>query len=524
MKNKNRVICMIIIFILVIGTTFSAKEPKDYELVITHVNDVHGRVVEGKYDGVGYARIDQINKNLKDDKLNKNVIMVDAGDSFHGTTFATLEKGESIVKILNKLGLKAATLGNHDFNYGSERTKELKALSNYKILATNVKYKKTGENFTTKYIIEEIEGIKVGIFGLSTPETLYKTNPKNVEDLEFLEPITVARETVKELQENGVKFIIVLTHLGDDLSTKEEWRSTTLAEKVEGINLIIDGHSHTQREKKEVINGTVLVQTGEYGKNVGVLKIDFDSLKDGSDAIEYKLLKKDEIMGKKNKKGEFVGGIIQSKRISSLIDEIKLKQNKITEVIIGNTDVLLVGEREFVRSSETNLSNLINDSMIWKSKADLSITNGGGIRASIKEGDITVGDIITTLPFGNYVVTKELTGKDIKVALEHGFKDLPNSAGSLAQIGGITLELDLTKSQGNRVSNIKFKNGKKFDLNATYIVATNDFMAVGGDGYSSFKGRKEVANFLGLDEILIEYIKTGKKIPKKEEGRVKIKK
>ncbi|MGL6167780.1 MAG: bifunctional metallophosphatase/5'-nucleotidase [Fusobacteriaceae bacterium] len=494
---------------------------KDYELVITHFNDVHARVYEGP--GIGYAKIATVVEDLKADNLNKNVMVLDAGDSLHGTTFATLERGDSIAKVLDKIGVTAMALGNHDFNYGSARTEELNANTKMEMLATNV-VKKNGKNFTKPYIIKEIEGKKVGIFGLSTPETSYKTNPNNVTEIKFLEPIETAQKTVKELKALGVEFIIVLSHLGDDESTKKEWKSTTLAEKVEGINLIIDGHSHTVRESKEVINNTVLVQTGEYGKNLGVLKIDFDTLNQGAEAIEYTLMKKDQVTGVKNAEGKIEGGVIENKEVAEYILKIKTEQNKITETVIGKTEVKLIGDRDAVRTSETNLSNLITDAMVWKSGSDMSLTNGGGIRASIEAGNITVGDVITVLPFGNYVITKELTGSDIKKALEHGLKNVPNSAGSMAQFGGITLDLDLTKPEGQKVSNIKFKNKKKFDLNAKYKVATNDFMAVGGDGYSSFKGKKEIANYPGLDEVLVEYIKEKGITSKNSDKRLKIKK
>ncbi|MGL5124223.1 MAG: bifunctional metallophosphatase/5'-nucleotidase, partial [Fusobacteriaceae bacterium] len=473
------------------------EKSKDFELVVVHLNDGHGRAEEGEHAGVGYAKIATIIENLKKDSSNKNIIFLDAGDTFHGTTFANLERGASIVKVLDKMNLEAMALGNHDFNFGQNRVLELNKMSKFEMLSANT-IKEDGSNFITPYIIKEVEGIKVGIFGLTTPETHYKTNPKNVEGLIFENPVPRAKKVVEELKNQGAKFIIAITHLGIDESTKPEFRSTALAEEIPEINLIVDGHSHTSLEEKMVVNGVTIIQTGEYSKNLGIAKIDFDELSKGTEAISYNLMLKEEILDK---------GIEPNKEIEDFIDEIKKEQNKITEIKIGKTDVKLVGDREFVRSEETNLANLITDAMIWKSNADMSLTEGGGIRASINQGDITVGDIINVLPFGNYVITKELTGKDIKDVLEHGFKDLPNVAGSLAQVGGITVEVDITKPMGERVSNIKFKNGKVFNLSSKYIVATNDFVAVGGDEYIMFKGKKEVANYPGLDEILIDYIK-----------------
>lgn len=518
------------VFILIIAVIFYSctsnevkkSKEKDYELVIVHTNDIHSRALEGKKE-MGYAKIDTVINNLKKDSHNKEVMFLDAGDTFHGTPFATLERGESIVNILNKMNLKAMTLGNHDYNYGQERVKELESEAKFSILASNVVYK-NGEQFTKKYIIEEVSGVKVGIFGLSTPETLYKTNPNNVKGLIFKDPILTAKEVVKELKAQDVKFIIVLAHLGLDESTKEEWRSTGIAKNVDGIDLIIDGHSHTELKDRILVNNTSIVQTGNYGMNVGIVKVDFDMLNPSgvnknSDAITTALLSKkdfDSTMDN-NKK-------VETTETEKYIQDIKTNQNKITSKIIGKTPVKLQGDRELVRATQTNLSNLVADSLVWKTDADMSMTNGGGIRASIEQGNITVGDVVSVLPFGNYAVTKELTGAQIKASLEEGFKDAPNAAGSYAQVGGITLNLDLTKPKGQRVSNIKFKNGKKFQMDKKYVVATNDFMAAGGDDYTEFKNAREIANYSGMDEILIQYISSINKISGAPDNRVKTKK
>jgi 2',3'-cyclic-nucleotide 2'-phosphodiesterase (5'-nucleotidase family) len=161
--------------------------------------------------------------------------------------------------------------------------------------------------------------------------------------------------------------------------------------------------------------------------------------------------------------------------------------------------------------------------MIAATGADVALTNGGGIRTSIDEGSITVGDIISVLPFGNYVITKEITGADLKAALEHGLSKYPDSNGGFPQFGGIKVEMDPKKPAGQRITKITFNNKKKFDLKAKYIIATNDFMAVGGDDYTSLKNGKQVAHYPALDEILIEYIRNGAKLPAKADGRLKIK-
>ncbi|WP_297406044.1 bifunctional UDP-sugar hydrolase/5'-nucleotidase [uncultured Cetobacterium sp.] len=486
---------------LILGlSACSVLEPKDgeYELTLVHVNDIHGRVKEGKYDGVGLARVATIAKALKQDKNNGNVLLLDAGDTLHGTTFATLTKGESMVEVLNASGFDYMTLGNHDFNYGTERLKELISLGKYKTLAANVIDKRTGSPLATSYDIKKIDGKKVGFFGLSTPETYYKTNPKNVENIKFVDPIKTAKQIVSEMKKKGVKFIVVITHLGEDSSTEKRYQSIGLAEAVPGIDLIIDGHSHTELAEKKVVNGVTIVQTGEYAKNVGVVKVDLDKLKNKNEAIDYTLYTKDIILKGDNPVQEDI--LVKSK-----IDEISKKQEMITSVKVGESSVLLQGNRAFVRTGETNLSQLITDSMIWKTGADVAITNGGGIRASINPGEVTVGDVISVLPFGNYVITKEITGENLQKAIEHGLRSYPESLGGMAQIAGMTVKFNIKNPEYRRVLEIKI-GAERLDPTKKYIIATNDFMAAGGDGYSSLSKGKEVGHFGGLDEVLIEYI------------------
>lgn len=478
----------------------SVLEPKDgeYELTLVHVNDVHGRAKEGKYDGVGLARVSTIAKALDQDKNNGEVLLVDAGDTLHGTTFATLTKGESMVEVLNAAGFDYMTLGNHDFNYGTERLKELMTLGKYKTLAANVIDKKTGKPLSDSYDIRRIDGKKVGFFGLATPETYYKTNPKNVEDITFADPITTAKKVVAEMEKKGVKFIVVITHLGDDSSTEKHLQSVGLAEAVPQIDLIIDGHSHTELKEKKIVNGVTIVQTGEYSKNVGVVKVDLDKLKDNNEAIDYTLYTKDIILNGEN-------AVQEDPIVKAKIEEISKKQELITNVKVGEAPILLQGDRAFVRTGETNLSQLITDSMIWKTNADVAITNGGGIRASINPGEVTVGDIISVLPFGNYVITKEITGENLQKAVEHGLRSYPESLGGMAQIAGMTVKFNVKNPEYRRVLEIKVGN-EKLNPKKIYTVATNDFMAAGGDGYSSLATGKEISHFGGLDEVLIEYI------------------
>ncbi len=187
-------------------------------------------------------------------------------------------------------------------------------------------------------------------------------------------------------------------------------------------------------------------------------------------------------------------------------NQVHSKQNLITSVEVGTAPTLFQGDRAFVRTGETNLGHLVTDSMLWKTGADIALTNGGGIRASINPGTVTVGDIISVLPFGNYVVTKEVKGSDLQAAIENGLRAYPDSLGAMVHLSGATVKFNQKNPAYRRTTEIKIGN-EILDPNKTYIVAMNNFMAAGGDGYKTLVSGKEVGHYPGLDEVLIEYIK-----------------
>lgn len=477
--------------------TVDVHAAAEKEIVLFHTNDTHARVEEGKYAGMGFAKIATYIKEQK--AKNPNMLVVDAGDTFHGQTIATLVKGESIVKIMNQIGYDAMAAGNHDFDYGKDRLVELAGMTNFPVLASNVK-KEDGTSLLKDYIIKEVDGVKFGIFGLSTPETAYMTHPKNVEGITFADPIKEAKKMVEELK-GKADVIVVLGHIGLDESSKVT--SEKIIKEVEGIDVFVDGHSHTTLEKGKLVGNTLIVSTGEYDKNLGKVTLKFADIKLVSK--EASLLSKEE-----------AANIAEDQEVVKVVTDIKESQKKVLSEVVGKTSVVLDGEREHVRTGETNLGNLITDAMIDLTKAEVAITNGGGIRASINKGEITKEEIITVLPFGNYIVTKNLTGKQILAALEHGTDSAPEPKGAYPHVAGMTYKVDANKPAGNRVCDVMV-NGKPLKLERSYLVATNDFMAAGGDNYTMFKDAPVLIEYSALDEALIAYMeKLGEVAPKKE--------
>ena len=494
MRNKrfmSLALSITMVLSLVLFNPISAFADDAKELVILHFNDTHARVKsvekDGVVTGVGFDRIAQYKQDLL--KENPNVLMLDAGDTLHGQPIATLSQGESIVKILNLMGIDAFTPGNHDFNYGFARLQELEKMMNFPIVSANV-MDKSGKEVFKPYVIKEMDGFKVGIFGLSTPETSYKTNPKNVETIDFTDTIAAAKKSVEALEKENVDVIIALTHLGldqgDDTSDK-------VAEAVDGIDIVIDGHSHTTLEEGRMVKNTLIASTGEYDKAFGIV-----TLKIANGEVTEKSAK---LMAAADTKD-----IVPHPDVVALLADIDTGLNEILSEKIGTSTVMLDGARENVRTKETNFGQLVADAMLDATGAEVALTNGGGIRASIEAGDITKNHIVTSFPFGNYLVTKEVKGKDIKAALEHGLSKYPEQNGGFPHVAGITFTFNTANPAGSRVSDLMI-GGSPVDMEKAYLFVTNDFMAAGGDDYTMLKPYATVNEYAAFDEILVNYIK-----------------
>lgn len=477
-------------------------------IVILHTNDSHGRVTRDDYNGqAGFTTVSATKKAYE--ATGATVLLFDLGDTLHGLPVATINKGADVVTIMNEIGYDAMTPGNHDFNYGTSRLTNLARLMNFPVLSANILNAGTETTYLpgTKVIVKD--GVRFGLFGLTTPETAYKTNPLNVKEVTFGNPITYAEAAVKELKEQQVDYIIALAHIGVDASS--EFTSDKIAAEVPGIDLIIDGHSHTamidgkpvDKNIKLVDHGnTLIASTGEYINNIGVITIDKNrNMK--SDLIAY------------NKE------LPVDANIDALVKAIVDKQDTVLSEVVGNTSVRLEGEREFARKQETNLGNLAADAFRTATGADVAFTNGGGIRASIPAGDITKKDLVTVFPFGNYVVTKKVTGATILEIMEHGVKSYPELSGGFPQVSGITFQIDESKPAGERVINVEI-GGKALDAKAEYLLATNDFLAAGGDDYTMLGSYKIVNEFGSMEEILIEYIKANPNKVAQVEGRITV--
>lgn len=470
------------------------EEAAPVNLVILHTNDVHGRAIgdhgPGK-DGfpiesgaIGYARYKTLIDKMKE--LNEDrVLVLDAGDCTHGTNFATLSQGQSMIRIMNDTGIMAMAPGNHDFNYGQEGLDLNVKEADFPILAANV-LKADGSPLLEGHKVFSFGDLKIGVFGLATPETKVKSNPKNTEGLDFADPAESAAKEVEALKAEGVNAIIMLCHLGvDDEST---YTSKYVLDRVEGIDLVIDGHSHTLLPEGEVYKDSLIAQTGNFFEHIGAVTLSF---------VDGKVTEK------KSRLIDFAGAqqYEENPEIVSSIDAIEAENERFTSVEVGKLSSDLDGLREHVRTQETNLSDLILDAMLDATQADCAISNGGGIRDSIPAGQITMGHLLTVLPFGNLVTVIKVSGKDIRDALVYGTDAYPETAGKFPQVAGLTYKL-VKNGDKYEVQDIMVK-GEALDESKEYRLATNDFMAVGGDGYSMFEGKEQVQ----LEGLIVDILK-----------------
>jgi len=474
--------------------------------VILHTNDVHGAVN-------GYACIAALKADYE--AKGAEVILVDAGDFSQGTTYVSVTKGADAVTMMNAAGYDVVTLGNHEFDYGYAQLKENMSKAKFKVVCADVFNEDGTPIFDASYTYTTKSGVKVGFFGMETPETQTKANPALIKGLTFAtgDAFTkAAADQVAALKDADV--VICLAHLGIDAESAP-YRSTDLYAAVKGIDFIIDGHSHTVMTKGE--NGEPIQSTGTAFANIGVIVIDNATKKIESNSLFE--VKED------TAKDETV-----SAAAKTIVDRVDAEY----DVVFAKSEVTLNGAKapNGNRDSETNNGDLITDAMIWKVMQNkegltvdadhvVAITNGGGIRAAIKPGDVTKKDINTVLPFGNTVAVIYVTGAELLEALEASTYSLP--VGGFPQVAGINFTLSTAVAYDanaetypastyygpksiNRVV-INSINGKEFKADDTYAVVTNNFVADGGDTYYAFAAASaQFDTGIPLDEAVMEYV------------------
>lgn len=507
------------------------KEEQD--TVILHTNDVHGRIVEEK-GVIGDAKLATVIEQERA-KTNQTTLVVDAGDAFQGLPISNSSKGEARAKILNEMDYDAMAVGNHEFDFGLDEAKKYKEILKFPLLSANT-YVNGARLFEAATIVDKDknrEGDEFVVIGVTTPETATKTHPKNVQGVTFTEPIAEVNKVIEEIQAKALaegkdyKHYVVLAHLGVDTTTPVEWRGSTLAEALSKNPLlkgkrvtVIDGHSHTV-ESTTYGDNVTYNQTGSYLHNVGRITYKSHQLLGNPSQIPAADAKKLEA----------------NPKIAAMVKEIKEKYDAENAVeVVSKSPVELNGDRENVRVRETNLGNVVADSLYqygqtgFSHPTDIAVTNGGGLRETIaKDKPITKGNVIAVLPFGNTITQIQVTGqqvldmfekslgsilqvdKDGKTVMDENGQPLLEPSGGFLQVSGVKVYYDTNLPSGKRVLAVQVKNHtdgayEKLDLSKTYYLTTNDFLAAGGDGYSMLGGVREEGP--SMDAAFEDYLKT----------------
>ena len=487
------------------------------KLVILHTNDMHG-YMQASDTCLGIVAVAQLKKDYQ--QQGYDVLLMDAGDYLQGSSFASFTQGESVVEVMNAAGYDVAALGNHEFDYGSDVLEKRISEMNFPAVAANITVDATGEPFIQQNAVFTLsDGTKVGVFGLDTPSTATTSVPKNTAGLTFAqgeELYAAAQAQIDELKGQDCSIIVCVGHLGEEASNEGNNAANVVA-NTSGLTVMIDGHDHlveNQTVKDKEGNDVLIAETGYYLKNIGVLTYENGKFTDS--LVEA---------------GTYTGS---DPELEKMVAEETAEIEATMQEVVAVTDFELYGEAApGNRTQETTMGDLASDAMYWQvtqaagSAPDAVVLNGGAIRASIKAGEIKLLDIHNVFPFNNQLCTVEVTGAQLLEALEAATQSSPDPMGAFPQVYGIKYTLDTTvpyekgelypgttyyapAAPGTRIT-IHEVAGKDFDPEATYTIATNEFVATGGDTYYCFAeaGATTMVYVGYLDyEALLNFMKT----------------
>lgn len=496
-------------------TATEAPAQLQKDLVILYTNDVHCAVD----DAIGYAGLAAYKKQLEAE--GNHVLLVDVGDAVQGAPIGTVSKGSIIIDIMNEIGYDVATIGNHEFDYGMPRFFELVEQAKFPYVSANFTDLKTGKQVLEPYTMLEVDGLQFAFVGITTPKTLTSSTPAYFQDEtgEFVygflqdakgEKVYAAvQSAVDAARAAGADYVIGLAHLGVTMDASP-WTSSEVILNTSGIDVVLDGHSHSVLESERIKNKdgvwTLLSSTGTKLESIGMLLL--------------------------TKSGNMTTGLISdyAEKDADVDGFIKSAQAEFEEMlgaVVAKTDVdLTINEPgtdvRIVRNAETNLGDLCADAYRAIGGADIAIVNGGGVRASIPAGDITLGQIISVHPFGNSLCVIEATGQEILDALEMSVRVMPEENGGFLQVSGLSFEINVKTPSSvaldenglfvsvdgdRRVQNVMVGD-QPIDPAKTYTLACHDYLIKNaGDGYTMFQDNTLLQDAIMLDnQVLINYI------------------
>ena len=480
------------------GTTAAQDLPEPVRLTFLHVNDID--------DIDNFAELQTLMRQARAD--HAHTVTTVGGDFISPSVLSALDQGANIIAMLNAVGVDVAVFGNHEFDFGPEVATARLAESAFPWLGTNVLDAATGEPFggSVATITQEVGAYTIGYFGLLTPDTVDLSSPDGA--VVFTDVVETAEAAVASLRAGGADVVVALTHLPFA-------QERALARTVDGIDVMLTGHDHILVSLVEA--ETFILQAGEDGEYLGSLTIEIatEETRDGPEVTVVPVAWSTVT----------TAGVEPDPAVQALTEEYEAFLSAELGQVVGTTDIELVSLRASVRTEETSFGNLVADAMRAGVDADLAITNGGGIRGDRTypaATELTRGDIMAELPFGNVTVLLELTGAQVIEALENGVSQVEDGAGRFPQVSGLTFTYDPAATPGSRVVEV-LVDGAPIDPAATYRVATNDYMAGGGDGYAVLgQGRPiiDAAAAQYMATMVMDYVAAAGTVAPVVEGRI----
>ncbi|WP_420380786.1 bifunctional metallophosphatase/5'-nucleotidase [Marivita sp.] len=506
----------------------------DYTLHVIHINDLHSRIepinrfdstcsaednAEGKCFG-GVARVKTMIDQLRAQLDGENVIVVDADDQYQGSLMYTTYKGDVEAEMMEKIGFDAMAVGNHEFDDGDEGLLKLIENVSFPVISGNLDVSQSNilAGKVKKHAVLEVGGERIGIVSALATDTVETSSPS--EAVVFQDEIDSLAAHVQMLQDDGIDKIIALTHVGLP-------KDLAIAEAVPGIDAVVGGHSHTYLSATDPDrdgayptfvsqeDGTLVpvVQAYAYSKYVGHLVLNFDDEGNVTYAEGDTIL----LDASVEEDPEIVERVAE---LAGPIEEMKTR-------VVAEAAEAIEGSRDVCRAMECPMGNLVADAMLDRVKdqgVQIAIQNGGGLRASIDAGEVTMGEVLTVLPFQNTLSTFEVTGAQIVAALENGVSQVEEGAGRFPQVAGMSFTVDLTQEPGSRISNVMV-GGAPIDPEATYGAVSNNYVRNGGDGYRMFRDAMNAYDYgPDLADVTAEYLAENGPYTPYTDGRITVNK
>jgi 5'-nucleotidase / UDP-sugar diphosphatase len=493
--------CWLILgLLLVLPCVAMAGEP--VEITILHVNDTHGHIlpaIEKTIDetipvsGAAHLAVLVAAERAKNPQ---GTLLLSAGDMFQGTPISNVFRGAPGIAVMNALHFDAMAIGNHEFDWSLDTLRELRTSASFPFLSANIEKETGGPIEGVKpFVILDRKGLKIAVIGLTTEEVAYTTKPDYVKSLRVLEPEKVLPGLIADAKRQGAQLIIVLSHIGLDADK-------AIARAVPGIDLIVGGHSHTAVTAPVLVGATMIVQAGCYGYYLGVASLRVVVEDSGQLRVSGTGRLQTVLSGPDNGSDPRIAGLVNEYN-----EKIKVKFSE----VVGETTVDLTTSKEH----ETNIGNLLTDAMRLASGADMAFQNSGGIRTNIPSGKISLEQAYTLLPFDNVLMTMDLPGTAVLRLLEQSAV----SERGVLQMSGVTVSYDPSKPAGGRVAAASV-GGRPLEPARTYRIATNDFLAAGGDDFKPFMDGKNVVYGDNLRDVFVTYLKQHSPVAPRAEGRV----